>query len=871
LTVRWWWQLKKDETDLEREIKSDLELEEEDQREKGLPPEEARHAAKRAFGNEALIKEQSREAWGWLPFERLLQDVRYSFRQLARNPGFGAITVFTLALGIGSTTAIFSIFNATLLRPLAFEDPDRLALLYAAVPAVGYEGPGSVTDPDFAEWQQQNQVFDQIAAFRGKTANLTGSGEPERLAGATATASLFSVLGSAPELGRVFSADEQNAGHENVVLLSHKLWARRFALRRDILGKTIQLDGIPFTVLGVMPPQFEFPGEGDFWTPMVLTSDRSNAMDLVIARLKPNISLARAGEDVTIIQHRLAPQDRHEEVHFRFVFLKDIMGANVRPILKILFASVTALLLVGCFNVANLFLTRSTARHHEIAMRSAFGASRLRIIRQLLTESTLLAGFAAVLGLVLATVLGKMLAGLLPQSVPESGSLYHAVNSQIDWRVLVFSTGVALSTGVLFGLAPAISVSRANLLSSVKEWGATYTVETGSRRIRRGLIVGEFAITLVLLFAAGLLLKSFLRLLQVDPGFDPHNVAILNLELPATKYQEGAQMIAFHDALLTRIDSLPGVRAAGTIAFGLPLGGGGIQGDFTISGQPQPPDVASKLAVSAGYFSAMGVPLISGRWFNRQDSQHSQPVVIVSESFAKRFWPGKDALGQRINPGFRGTGWCSIVGIAGDVKQSGLASRAPLTIYLPYSQAPDFLENFMTIAVRGDANRLDLLAAVRSQLQAVDPDIPIFNANSMEDLVTKSIAQPRLNTFLFVIFAALALVLAAVGIYGVISYSVTQRQREIGIRMALGAERRSVTLMVVREGVRLAFLGIGAGLVAGFFVSRLMASFLFDVTPSDPATFASVSILSGAVALAACYLPARRASRIDPMAALRIE
>jgi putative ABC transport system permease protein len=604
---------------------------------------------------------------------------------------------------------------------------------------------------------------------------------------------------------------------------------------------------------------------------MVLTNDRSNAMDQVIARLKPNISLARATEDVTIIQHRLAPQDRHDEVHFRFVFLKDILGADVRPTLNILLASVAALLLIGCLNVANLFLTRSTVRHHEIAMRRALGASRLRIIRQLLTESVLLAGFAAALGLVLATVLGKTLAGLMPQSAPEPGSLYHAVVSQMDWRVLVFSICVALATGILFGLAPAVSVSKSTLSSSIKESGATHTVEPGTRRIRKSLIIGEFVLTLVLLFAAGLLVKSFLRLLQVDPGFDPHNVAILNLELPQSKYQTGAQMIAFHDALMDRINRVPGVRAAGTVGFGLPLGGGGIQGDVTIVGQSQPRDVVSKLAVSSGYFSAMGVPLVSGRWFSEMDSRQSQHVVIVSESVAKRFWPGKDALGQQINPGFSGTGWCSIVAVVGDVRQSGLSSSAPLTIYLPYSQAPDFLKSFMTIAVRANANGLDLLHAVRSQVQAVDPDIPIFDASSMEDLVTKSISQPRLNTFLFLIFGAFALILAAVGIYGVISYAVTQRQREIAIRMALGAERRSVTLMVVREGARMAFIGISAGLAAGFLASRALAAFLFEVTPTDPGTFASVSILLGTVALVACYLPARRASRIDPMGALRSE
>jgi len=865
-----WWQAKKRDADLERELRSDLELEEEEQRDGGASPEEARYAARRAFGNTTFIKEQTHETWGRAPFERLAQDLRYALRQLRRSPGFALLTVFTLALGIGSTTAIFSVFNATLLRPLPFADPDHLVILWSSSPHFGYSGPGSLTDPDFTQWQQQNQVFEQIAAFRDQTSNLTDNGTPERLIGATVTASLFPLLGVAPEFGRTFSVGEQSPGRENVVLISHELWARRFASSPGVLGKTIRLDGNNFAVLGVMPPSFQFPNQPDFWTPMVLTSDRSNAADQIVARMKPDITLARAVQDVTIIQHRVSPSNRHDEIHLSFAFMKDKMGANIRPTLNFLLAAVSLLLLIGCANVANLFLARATARRHEISMRRALGASRMRIIRQLLTESTLLAGFGGVLGLVLAVAMGSALTGLLPQSGHEPGSLHQAVVSRMDIWVLGFSFCVALATGILFGLAPAISVSKSDLQTSVRE-SATHTGESGPRRMRKALIVAEFALTLVLLIVAGLLVKSFVRLLNVNPGFEPHNVAILNLELPETKYQTGAQMITFHDAVLSRIQSLPGIRAAGTVGFGLPFGEGGIQGDFTLLGQPQPPDTASKLAVGSQYFSALGVPLQLGRWFNESDTAQSEHVIIVSQSFARQFWPGKNALGQKVNQVFNGMGWCSIVGIVGDVKQSGLAGDAPLTIYLPYSQAPDFLKSFMTIVVRADGNPLEMLHALRAEVQSVDPEIPIFDAALMDDLVSKSVSQPRLDSFLLAAFAAFALILAAVGIYGVISYSVTQRQREIGIRMAIGAERRSVMVMIIREGAILAFAGIVLGLGSGLVASHLIAAFLFKVTPTDPATFWGVSMLLGLVALAACFLPARRAARVDPIVALRCE
>jgi putative ABC transport system permease protein len=865
-----WWHIGIRNADLERELQSDLELEEEEQRENGASSEEALHAARRALGNTTLIREQTHEAWGLAAFERFAGDMRFAFRQLRTNAGFTAITVITLALGIGFSTAIFSVFSATLLRPLPFADPSRLVILWSSIPQIGYTGPGALTDPDFIQWQQQNQVFQQIAAFRGQTSNLTGSGEAERLRGATVTASLFPLLGVAPTIGRTFSAEEQIPGHANVVLISHKLWTRRFAGNPSVIGRTIELDDEQLTILGVMPPDFQFPNQPDFWTPLVLTAASSNATNEVIARLKPGITLARATEDGNIIQHR-SKTNPHDEIRLNVAFLEKKAGADIRPTLNVLLAAVAVLLLIACANVANLFFARATARRHEITMRRALGASRGRIIRQLLTESLLLASFGGSLGLAIAVALGRALAALIPQSTSEPGLLNKVVHSDPDFRVLGFSIVITLATGILFGLLPAISVSNSSLLRATKGSTSTHTGDTATQRIRTALIVSEFALTLILLIAAGLLLNSFMRLLNVNPGFDAHNVALLNLELPESKYATAPQMDTFHNAVLDRIAGLPGVRATGTVAFGLPLGDGGIQGDFTIYGQPQPPVVASKLAISPGYFSALGVPLESGRTFNHDDTPQSQQVVIVSQSFARRFWPGKNALGQKINPGFKGTSWCTIIGIVGDVKQSGLASDAPLTIYLPYTQAPNFLKTFMTVVVRTDGNPLEMLHALEAAVLTVDPHVPAFNTASMSDLVALSISQPRLESLLLSAFAAFALVLAAVGIYGVISYSVTQRQREIAIRMALGAGRHRVMAMVAREGGILVLAGITLGLTGGLLASRMIAAMLFQVTPTDPATFAGVSILLGLVALGACYFPARRASNVDPMVTLRYD
>lgn len=800
----------------------------------------------------------------------LLHDLGYALRQLRKSPGFTAVAVATLALGIGVNTAIFSIVNATLLRPLPYKDPDRLVILWSTIQRWGFSGPGSLTDPDYIQWKEQNRVFEQIAAFRGQTSNLTGSGIPERLLGSTVTASLFSLLGATPELGRVFSAEEQLPGHENMVLLSHRLWARRFGSDPNLVGKPITLDGKSFTVLGVMPARLQFPNEADFWTPLVLTSDRSNAMDQIIARLKPGVTIERAVQDITLIAHRLSPDS---SIQPSLAFLKDKAVANIRPALTVLLAAVGLVLLIACANVANLLLTKAAARQREILMRRVLGASRMRIVRQMLTESVLLAGVGGVLGLLLAVLTRNMLVRLMPQSMAEPGVINRLVAVDMDAWVLGFSFLASVITGILFGLAPALQVSKADAQSSLKGSGTTHTSGGRSQRLRSALIVGEFALTLVLLVGAGLLLQSFVRLLNVDPGFAAKNVAILNLELPETRYHTDLQRKTFHTAVLDRISALPGVRAVGTVGYGMPFGDGGIQGDFTVQGQAEPPQgiTASKLVVSQNYFLALGIALKDGREFDQRDTTSSEPVVIVSQSFARRFWPGQTAVGQRINPGFRGTGWCSVVGVVGDVKQAGLANDAPLTIYMPYSQGPSFLLTFMTIAVRTDVDPLSIVNAVRVQVQSVDPEIPVFGASSMEELISKSVSEPRFNSMLLGSFAGLALVLAAVGIYGVIAYSVTQRTHEIGIRMALGAGPHSMTGMIVGEGALLALIGIGLGIGAALVLTRLIANFLFGVTATDLVTFGAVSMLLTLVALAGCYIPARRAAKVDPMVALRYE
>ena len=807
----------------------------------------------------------------------LLQDLRYGLRMLARNPGFTAVAVVTLALGIGANTAMFSVVNAVLLEPLPYKDASRLVTLWETHTAFGSSGPGAVTDPDYVQWREQNQVFEDVGAFHGETSNLTGVGEPERLLGSAVTSNLFRLLGVRPAIGRTFLPGEEHAGRGNVVLLSHQLWERRFGSDPAMVGKAITLDGSSFTVVGVMPAGFQFPNQSNFWLPLVLSNDYGNAMDQVVARVKPGVTLERARADVAVIQQRLE-QQRHRgdggQPSFSFVFLKDAMVSSIRPALLILLAAVGLVLLIACANMANLLLARATARNREIAVRMALGATRGRILRQMLSESVLLAVLGGGLGILFAGWSRDFLVALLPQNTAQPGILSRIASVNIDLRVLGFTLLVSLASGLLFGLAAALQASRADTHPSLKESAATVTPGIRLLSLRNVFVMGEFALTFVLLVAAGLLMKSFVRVMAVDPGFQPQSVLTMNLILPPAQYHTEAQMRAFHNAVLERIGALPGVRAAGTVSFGLPLGNGSLMGDFTIEGLPVMPadSMASKLVVSPGYFRALGVPLLQGRSFDDHDTDHSQPVAIVGESLARRFWGNAGATGRRIHLGFQGSPWYSIVGVVGDVKQLGFERQAPLAIYVPYSQAPrPFLLSFMTIAARTDSNPLGMANALRRAVQAVDPDMPLFDVASMEQLVSRSVSQPRFNAFLLGCFAALALILASVGIYGVTSYSVTQRTHEIGIRMALGAVQGEVLRMIVRQGLRLAVLGTGMGFVAALGLTSVLRSLLFGVQPIDVLTFLSVLVVLIGVSLLASYIPARRAMKVDPMVALRYE
>jgi putative ABC transport system permease protein len=807
----------------------------------------------------------------------LLQDVKYGLRMLAKNPGFTVVAVLTLALGIGANTAMFSVTNAVLLEPLPYKDAARLVTLWETNTPWG-AGPWSVCDPGYVEWRTQNRVFEDMAAFHGMTSNLTGVGEPERLLGSAVSPNLFRLLGVRPMLGRAFLPEEERSEHGNVVLLSHQLWERRFGSDPTVVGRAITLGGRSFAVVGVMPANFRFPNESSFWEPLVLSTDCSNAMDQIVARLKPGITLERARNDVAVIGHRLDQQAHGAEARqptFSFVFLRDAMVSNIRPALFILMVAVGFILLIACANAANMLLARTTVRQREIAIRIAVGASRGRILRQLLTESLLLAVVGGCLAVLLAAWCRDSLVSLMPQSLGQPGiisSRIAAVN--IDARVLGFTLLASLGSCLLLGLAAALQTLRADTNLSLKESATTSTPGVRLLGLRNLLVIGEFALTLVLLASAGLLMKSFVRLIEVDPGIQPQNVLTMNLELPPTKYQTETQMKAFHDAVMERTSALPGVRAVGTVSYGLPLGDGGLLGDFEIEGQRDQSVhlMASKLVVSPDYFRALGIPLLQGRSLDEHDTSQSQPVAIVSESVARRFWPKGDAPGKRLSLGWQGSPWYSVIGVAGDVKQMGPQKEAPLIIYVPYSQAPrDFFLSFMTIVARTDSDPLSMGNTMRRAVQSVDRDIPLFDVASMEQLVHKSVASPRFNAFLLACFAALALALAVVGIYGVMSFSVAKRTHEIGVRMALGARRDDVLKLVVGQGFRLTLIGVAIGIAGAFALTRFLSSLLYNVRPSDPLTFIGVSLILTAVALLASYIPARRATKVDPMVALRYE
>jgi putative ABC transport system permease protein len=783
---------------------------------------------------------------------------------LLKRPAFTSIAVLTLALGIGANTAIFSVVNAVLLRPLPYADPDRLTLFYGTNRHMGFSGQWAICDPDYPEWKIQSESFGQIAAHQRRPFNLIGGADPERVQGSVCDSAIFSLLGVQPVLGRVFDEEQQQAGHDDVVLISQKLWQRRFGSDPSVLGTVINLDGKNHTVIGVMPKGFEFPNQTDVWTPLVLTSDCSNSFNQVIARLKPGVSLKQAQEQASAIFSRISERHPQQAADSEMTLmpLQEFVVSNTRSALLILLSAVGLVLLIACANVANLLLARAAGRQREIAIRCAIGASRRRIISQLMVESIILALIGGAFGVLIALWGLEGLLTFLPLGVPRAETI------GIDWWVLAFALAASLASGLTFGLAPALHASKIDLSRSLKDGER---LAGGGRKIRNVLVISEFALALVLLIAGGLLVQSFIKLLRVNPGFDTKNLLTMNVILPASRYSKPSMMTSFYQAAIERFQRVPGVRAAGAV-FGLPLGEMSVNGDFTIDGQPPAAGVtATKLVVTNDYFRAMGISLVRGRFFNDADTEDSAAVVIVSDNLAEMFWPGEDPIGKQIHPGFRSKPTCTVTGVVANVHQRGLSEDAPLAIYMPHSQGPVFLLSAGAFVVRTETDPRTLANTFRRETQELDKELPLFDIRTMDQLVSKSVSEPRFNMVLLVVFGGLALVLASIGIYGVMSYSVVERTREIGIRMAMGAQPEDVLKLILKQGAALIACGLALGIVAAYGLTRLISSFLFRVNANDSATFVGISLLLGIVALIACFIPARRATKIDPMISLRYE
>jgi putative ABC transport system permease protein len=805
----------------------------------------------------------------------MLQDLKYSVRMLVKTPAFTAVAIVALALGIGANSAIFSIVNAVLFRPLPFDEPDRLARVSERWPNGMLE---AVPSTDYFAWRERQQSFDEIAAYGGDHFNLTGGATPERVPGSQISASLIPALGVAPILGRGFTDEEDRFGGNPVVILSYNLWQRRFAGDRDVIGKTATINDRAHEIVGVMPRSFRLPDPSDLYLPLALdieTESKGERVTLleVVARLRAGVTMEAARSELTAITRSVAEQTPNPmgegERSVTLVSLHEHIAGDVKTGLLVLLGAVGFVLLIACANVANLLLARAATRQKEFAIRSALGASRARLVRQLLTESLLLAVAGGALGILIALWGVDVLVSAAPAELADYAR--DAGSIGVDRSVVAFTFIVSTVTGILFGLVPAIRASRPDLNETLKEGGRMGVGTSGWRSLRGALVIAELALALVLLAGAGLMMKSFIRLSAVDPGFQPDRVITMRLVLPTPKYQERQKRIDFYGQVLERIRQTEGVESAGWTT-NLPLSGNfAMMGGVSIEGRapfdPQKDKPTPLGVVSPDYFRALSVPLRAGRFFTEQDSvAAAQPVALVNESFARRLFPGEDAVGRRIKVPVGG--WSEIVGVVGDVYQLALDEELRPEVYVPLVRHPS---TGMTLVARTTGDPEQMAAALRDQVLAVDEDQPVAAIRTMDEQVALAVAPRQFYMLLFTIFAALALALAAVGVYGVMSYSVAQRTHEIGIRMALGARQKDVLLMVIKQAAALSAAGVVIGATAGFALTRLMESLLFGVSATDPAIFILISLILTAVALADCALPARRAARVDPMVALRYE
>jgi putative ABC transport system permease protein len=804
----------------------------------------------------------------------LWQDLRYGARMLWKKPGFTLIAVITLALGIGANTAIFTIVDAALLRGLPYKAPENLYHLWETTPQKEFSR-REFSYPDFQDYRQ-TRVFEEITAYRGGGGLLTGRGEPQPILAPAAAANFFSMLGVEPVIGRTFRPGEDKPGAKRVIVLTYGLWQRMFGGDAGIIGQSLTINGAGYTVIGVLPAGFQFAlVRADLWLPYQPTEAQLTRRFMhgtnLIGRLKSSASVEQAQAEMSVIAGRI--EREHNQSHagtgIRIVPLREEIVGEVKPILLVLLGAVGFVLLIACANIASLLLTHSLARQKEIAVRAALGAGRWRVIRQLLTESALLSLLGGAAGLLVASWGASALVAGLPED--QLNALPFLKSLRIDAGILGFAFGLSLLTGVVFGLAPALHATAADLYEALKE-GGRLASGGGRHRLRGALVVTEIALAVVLLVGGGLMMKSLLRLLQVNVGFNPRNVLTMTVLLPASKYSDPNRRVTFHEQLISRLESLPGVSGAGTVDI-LPLLGGNTT-RFNVEGDPIPPpgqEVEANIRVTnESYFQTLGVPLIKGRLFDERDKADAPGVVIINKGLADRLFAGRDPIGRRLKyTGINSTPDL-VIGVVGDVKVTGLDEAIKPVLYYPYQQSTSL---GASLVVRTSADPATLVNVIRNECRTLEPDIALFKSRTMEEMISDSPASfmRRFPALLIGVFAGMALLLASVGIYGVVSYSVSQQTHDIGVRMALGAQASDILKMVLKQGLGLAGAGLAIGVVAALALARLLGAMLYEVSVSDPATFALVSAVQGVVALLACYIPARRAAKVDPMVALRYE
>jgi putative ABC transport system permease protein len=802
--------------------------------------------------------------------ETLLKDIRYGLRSLVKHPGFTVIAVITLALGIGANSAMFSTVNAVLLRPLAYPEADRIVVLEGINPAAGVTQ-SNMSIPDFADWHNQSQAFEQLAGFVSGGSLLTSGDETERVRGTGVTADFFPLFRTAPLGGRTLQAADMEKDGAPVVVVSFALWQRRFGGNPKTIGSTVTLSGKTMTIVGVMPAGFDYPTQSELWVPYpfdAAAERRDNRFFSVVARLKPGVPIAQAKAELDTLNQRLAQAyvETNSGWTVKLTGLQERMVGSMRKLLLLLLGAVAFVLLIACANVANLLLARATGRQKEIALRVALGASRSRVIRQLLTESLLLSVIGGVIGLMLSSWLTRLLISISPANTPRFNEIAP------DARVFAFTLGLTVLTGIIFGLVPALQSSRVDLNTGLKEGGRTGSGGSRHNRLRSMMMVAEIAFSFMLLVGAGLLIKSFVRLRDVSPGFTPDKVLTMRVSLLPDKYAKGEPRTQLLGQMLERLRNLPGVQSTGAV-LSLPLGGDtfNVGRSYIREGRPATPEEsvnAAYLAATPEYFQTLQIPLIAGRAFNDRDNEQSPKVLIVNETMARQLWPGESPLGRRVTIWRDEKFAREIVGVVGDTRAS-LDTEAGLQMYVPYAQDSGW--GSLSLVVRTSGDPLNTTAAARSEIRSLDKGIPVYNVKTMNDVLAVSVGQQRLSMLLFSSFAAIALLLAMIGIYGVTAYHVSQRTQEIGIRLALGAQVSDVMKLILKSGMALAAVGVGLGLAGAFALTRLMTSLLFGVTPTDVVTFAAVAVCLLVTALVACYVPARRATKVDPLVALRYE